>query len=93
MTGKAWAPFSTMTGRCCASNDVSKAEGNAGTTAYTFTVTLLPAAASNVTVNCVSANGTATAPSDYTAVNIPLTFSPGQTSRDSCGGCIRYRFG
>ena len=63
-------------------NDVSKAEGNSGTTAFTFTVTLSPASAGTVTVSYATANGTATAGSDYTAVGVtPLTFAPGQTSK------------
>ncbi|MBP8282815.1 MAG: DUF1566 domain-containing protein [Chromatiaceae bacterium] len=63
-------------------NDVSKAEGNSGTTAYTFTVTLSPASTGTVTVKYATANGTATAGSDYTALPATLlTFSPGQTSQ------------
>lgn len=62
--------------------DVSKAEGSSGTTAFTFTVSLSPASASPVTVNYATANGTATAPGDYTAIAATvLTFSPGQTSK------------
>ncbi|MBV9927729.1 MAG: lamin tail domain-containing protein [Acidobacteria bacterium] len=49
-------------------NDVSQDEGNAGTTAFTFTVSLSAASASNVTFNWGTADGSATAPSDYTAV-------------------------
>ena len=63
-------------------NDVSKAEGNSGTTAFTFTVSLSPASAGTVTVKYATANGTATAGSDYTAVSPTLlTFAPGQTSQ------------
>jgi hypothetical protein len=62
-------------------NNVLLTEGNVGNKNFVFTVTLSPAASSNVTVNCVTANGTALAGSDYTAVNIPLTFTPGQTSK------------
>lgn len=63
--------------------NVTVTEGSAGSKNFVFPVTLSVAAASNVTVTCVTANGTATAPSDYTAVTIPLTFTPGQTSK-SC---------
>ena len=56
-------------------------EGNAGTTAATFTVTLSAAATFPVTVNYATANGTATAGSDYTAASGTLTFAPGQTSK------------
>jgi hypothetical protein len=62
-------------------NDVSKAEGNAGTTAFTFTVTLSPASTGTVTVKYATANGTALAGSDYTAASGTLTFTPGQTSK------------
>ncbi len=60
-------------------NDVSRAEGNAGTTAFIFNVTLTPASASTVTVNYATINGTATAPSDYAATSGTLTFGPGVT--------------
>jgi chorismate-pyruvate lyase len=62
-------------------NDVSKAEGHSGTTAFTFTVTLSPASTGTVTVNYATANGSAVAASDYTAANGTLTFAPGQTSK------------
>jgi len=63
-------------------NDVSKAEGSAGANPFTFTVTLSPASTSNVTVQYATANGTAAAGSDYTAVpSTLLTFTPGQTSK------------
>ena len=63
-------------------NDVSKAEGNSGTTAYTFTITLSPASTGTVKVKYATANGTARAGSDYTALPATLlTFSPGQTSK------------
>ena len=48
----------------------------------TFTVTLSPASAGTVTVTAATANGTALAGSDYTAVApTVLTFAPGQTSK------------
>ncbi|MBP8290059.1 MAG: hypothetical protein KAX51_09685 [Chromatiaceae bacterium] len=63
-------------------NNVSKVEGNSGTTAFTFTVTLSPASTGTVRVKYATANGTATAGSDYTALPATLlTFSPGQTSQ------------
>ncbi|HVM17006.1 MAG TPA: ExeM/NucH family extracellular endonuclease [Gaiellaceae bacterium] len=47
-------------------NDVSAAEGNSGTTAFTFTVSLSqPAAAGGVTFDVATADGTAAAPADY----------------------------
>jgi hypothetical protein len=62
-------------------NDVSVAEGNAGTAGAAFTVTLSAAAAGAVTVAYASANGTATAGSDYTAVSGTLTFAAGETTK------------
>ena len=45
-------------------------------------MTLSPASAGAVTVNYATANGSALAGSDYTAVPLmPLTFSAGQTSK------------
>ena len=46
-------------------NDVSQAEGNAGTTSFTFTVTLSAASGLPATVNYATANGTASSASDY----------------------------
>ncbi len=48
-------------------NDVSLNEGNAGTTSFTFTVSLSsPAGLGGVTFDIATADGTATQPSDYT---------------------------
>ncbi len=57
-------------------NDVSVTEGHSGTVNAVFTVTLSEAAAAAVIVNFASANGTATAGSDYLATAGTLTFSP-----------------
>jgi chitinase len=46
-----------------------------------FAVTLSPASGQNVYVSYQTANGTATAGSDYRAKSGALTFSPGQTSK------------
>lgn len=62
-------------------NDVSVTEGNAGTSTATFTVTLSAAAASAVTVNYATANGTATAGTDYVAASGMLTFAAGQLTK------------
>ena len=63
-------------------NDVTQNEGNTGTTAFNFTVTLSAASGQTVTVNYATANGTATAPSDYAAINgTTLTFAPGETTK------------
>ncbi len=66
-------------------NDVSIAEGHAGTANAVFTVTLAGAAniCLPVTVSYATANGTATtADGDYSAVPLTLlTFNPGETSK------------
>ncbi len=54
-------------------NDVAVAEGNAGTTTASFTVTLSHPSSGTVTVNYATANDTATAPSDYIAASGTLT--------------------
>src|SRR5206468_2665790 len=61
--------------------DVTQAEGNAGTSNAVFTVTLSAASASTVTVQYATANGTATAGSDYTTISGTLTFAAGITSQ------------
>jgi predicted extracellular nuclease len=50
--------------------DVRVTEGNSGTTNAVFTVSLSKASASAVTFNFATANGTATAGSDYTATTL-----------------------
>jgi len=62
-------------------NDASVSEGNAGTTTATFTATLTAPATSVVTVNYASADGTATAGSDYTAASGVLTFAVGEVTK------------
>ncbi len=63
-------------------SDVSVAEGNSGTTNADFVVSLsnAPSTGQSVTVNFASANGTATAGSDYVANSGSLTFGPGQSN-------------
>jgi uncharacterized repeat protein (TIGR01451 family) len=59
-------------------DDVTQVEGNAGTTNFVFTVTLTGATTQTVTVTAQTADGTATAGSDYTALPATmLTFTPG----------------
>ena len=62
-------------------NDVSLTEGNAGTANMTFTATLSAASGKTVTVAYATADGTATAPADYTASAGTLTFNPGVLTR------------
>ncbi len=57
------------------------AEGNSGTANAAFTVALAKASTKTVTVGYSTANGTATAGSDYTAASGTLTFAPGVTSQ------------
>jgi aryl-phospho-beta-D-glucosidase BglC (GH1 family)/ribosomal protein L35AE/L33A len=91
----AWNPNSGDTGGILASDwntvnqdkvskltpiEFSFGSGNATTTAV-FTVTLSKASSQTVTVQYATANGTATAGSDYTAASGAITFAPGETSR------------
>jgi uncharacterized protein YhjY with autotransporter beta-barrel domain len=56
-------------------------EGDAGTTTAELKVTLAPASELPVTVAYATADGTATAGSDYTAAQGTLTFAPGETMK------------
>jgi Calx-beta domain len=60
--------------------DVSQVEGNTGASNFILPVTLSAASPGTVTVAFNSADGTATAPSDYTTTSGTLTFAPGVTS-------------
>ena len=61
-------------------NDVTTAEGNAGQTAFRFTVSLDTPQPDPMTIDFATADGTATAPSDYAANSGTVTFAPGDTS-------------
>ncbi len=61
--------------------DVAASEGNSGTTPYNFTVTLSAASVDPVSVSFSSADGTATAGSDYVATAGTVTFNPGETNK------------
>ncbi|HKQ66927.1 MAG TPA: Calx-beta domain-containing protein, partial [Methylomirabilota bacterium] len=61
--------------------DATVTEGNAGTTNAVFNVVFSAASTQATTVNFATADGTATAGSDYTATSGTLTFAPGTTSR------------
>ena len=59
--------------------DATVVEGNTGTTSASFDVTLSAASSSTVSVNYATANGTATAGSDYAAASGLVTFPAGVT--------------
>lgn len=62
-------------------NDVSLTEENGGTTTFSFTVSLsAPAPAGGVTFDIATANGTATAGSDYTAATLTAQTIPAGSS-------------
>jgi hypothetical protein len=58
----------------------SQSEGNAGLTAFNFTVNLSSASSLPVTVSYQTSNGTATAGSDYQAASSAIIIPPGATS-------------
>ena len=61
-------------------SDATVTEGDAGTVDATFTVSLSNQASSNVTVDYATADDTASAGLDYTAIpTTTLTFTPGET--------------
>ncbi|HET8647467.1 MAG TPA: Calx-beta domain-containing protein, partial [Vicinamibacteria bacterium] len=60
--------------------DATVDEGNGGTSAATFIVTLSPTSTGPVTVSYGTSDGTATAGSDYAAASGTLTFAPGESS-------------
>jgi hypothetical protein len=62
-------------------NDASQNEGNSGTTAFVFTVSLSAAYDAPVTMNYSTSNGSAKSGEDYVAQSGTLTFAPGQTSK------------
>jgi CSLREA domain-containing protein len=62
-------------------DDVSRLEGNNGTSNFDFTVSLSAPSPQPVSVTYVTANGTAIAGSDYAFTNGNLTFNPGETSK------------
>jgi disulfide oxidoreductase YuzD len=62
-------------------NDVSVTEGNAGTSAAGFTVSLSNPSFQTVTVNYTTADGSASAGSDYVTSSSILTFMPGQLTQ------------
>jgi len=72
LAGEAWAPSTTNFTTDTASvsiDDVAVTEGDSGTVTAVFTVTLSAASGSPVSLQVDTANGTATAGEDYTAIS------------------------
>lgn len=62
-------------------NDVSVTEGNTGTKAATFTLTLSGPSVEAIAVRATTTQGTATASTDYNSVNQVVIFQPGTVTR------------
>jgi Calx-beta domain/RTX calcium-binding nonapeptide repeat (4 copies) len=62
-------------------SDAAAVEGDSGQKALTFEVAMSKPSAQPVTVKFVTANGSATTPSDYTAASGTLRFLPGETAK------------
>jgi hypothetical protein len=62
-------------------NDVSKNEGNSGTTQFVFTISLSPASDAAVSLNFATANSSAKSVEDYDARSGLLAFNAGETSK------------
>jgi hypothetical protein len=70
-------------------SDAAAVEGNSGTTAVAFSVTLSAPSRRQVTVNYATRDGSATvADRDYAAANGTLTFAPGETTKTITVGVI-----
>ncbi len=84
LTGSAFGPVTLTVLPTISINDVAIAEGNSGTTSFTFDLTLSNSSAGTVTVDYATNDGTATeADSDYSAISTTtLTFLPGETSKN-----------
>ena len=75
----AWVNSARTSGPALSVADASVAEGPSA--ALDFAVTLAPASSATVTVAYATADGTATAGSDYTAASGTLTFAAGETAK------------
>ena len=62
-------------------NDVSILEGNSGTKAATFTLTLSGPSVESIAIRATTTPGTATASSDYNSISSVVTFQPGTVTR------------
>ena len=69
-------------------NDVSVTEGNAGTKAATFTLTLSGPSVEAIAVRAITTAGTATAASDYNHLDLVVIFQPGIVTRTFDVGII-----
>ena len=61
--------------------DVSITEGNSGTKAATFTLTLSGPSVEAIAVRAITTAGTATASTDYNPINLVVIFQPGIVTR------------
>lgn len=74
-------------------NDVSQAEGNTGSSPFTFQVTKTGASELTATVNVATVDGTAVAGSDYQAASETLTLSFRRNGKEfCCPGERRHKF-
>jgi hypothetical protein len=62
-------------------NDVTLTEGNSGTKAATFTLSLSGPSVETIAVRAITAPGTATAASDYNSLDAVVVFQPGTVTR------------
>jgi Calx-beta domain len=69
-------------------NDVTVTEGNSGTKAATFTLTLSGPSVEPIAIRAISTPVTATASSDYNPLNLVVTFQPGTVTRTFDVGII-----
>src|SRR5215212_4849411 len=69
-------------------DDVSVTEGNSGTKAATFTLTLSGPSVEAIAIRAITTPGTATASGDYNSLNLVVTFQPGTVTRTFDVGII-----
>ncbi len=62
-------------------SDVSRNEGNGGSTAFAFTISMSPASDSAITVNFATMDGSGKSVEDYNAASGALAFSAGETAK------------
>ena len=62
-------------------NDVTLTEGNSGTKAATFTLTLSGPSVEAIAIRVATTPGTATAASDYNSINLVVILQPGTVTR------------